>query len=410
MSYKEVQNKSICAGSNGFAEALPDEYDGVKVFPLLVFMHGLGEQGNGNTELFNVSKMGPLAQVKWGNFKTPFVMIAPQMRKGFWPDNTHVQQVIDYAKANYKVDKVFLTGLSMGGAATWDYAQTYPDRLLAILPTCGALGANNPGAQRIAAAKLPVYATHNNADPMVSYSNSTGWVNAINSYGGNANLITYNSTTHDSWTATYNTTTKQYDGLTWHEWFLQFYSQQVVIPPVVEPSTITILPTDEKYITVSKGWAQTAKDIYGTSKTISGTTDQDLYNAERWGVFSYQVPVPNGDYTVRLKFAELFHSSIGRRVFNVDIEGQRVLAGFDILANVPKFTALEKSFPVKVTDGKIDIQFSATVDNAKITAIDIIPGVIQQYNTTVEITSVASGKVLKTYTDTFSEPVKVDVK
>lgn len=405
MSYQEIQNKQICAGSNGFAEALPDDYDGVKVFPLLVFMHGLGEQGNGNTELFNVSKHGPLAQVKFNGFKTPFVMIAPQMRKGFWPDNTHVQQVIDYAKVNYKVDKVFLTGLSMGGAATWDYAQTYPDRLLAILPTCGALGANNPGAQRIANAKLPVYATHNNADPMVSYSNSTGWVNAINSYGGNAKLLTYNSTTHDSWTATYNTTNKQFDGFTWAEWFLQFYKQPIVIPP---PQKITILPEDSRF-KVTRGWVQTAKDIYGTDKTISGTTDQTLYNKERWGLFDISVPVPNGEYTVVLKFCELFHSSVGRRVFNVDINGTRVLTGFDILANVPKFTALEDAFSVTVTNGLIDIDFDPVKDNATISAIEIIPGKVVTYPVTVEVQN-ESGKVLKTYSDTFNEPVKVVVK
>jgi predicted peptidase len=81
MSYREVQNTKICVGSNGFAEALPDDYDGSKVFPLLVFIHGLGEQGNGNTQLFNVSKHGPLAQVKFNGYKTPFVMIAPQFLK-----------------------------------------------------------------------------------------------------------------------------------------------------------------------------------------------------------------------------------------------------------------------------------------------------------------------------------------
>lgn len=411
MSYREVQNTKICTGSNGFAEALPDDYDGSKVFPLLVFIHGLGEQGNGNTELFNVSKHGPLAQVKFNGFKTPFVMVAPQFLKDYWPGNMNVDQVITWAKSTYKVDKVFLTGLSMGGAATWDYAQNNPTKLLAILPTCGALGANNTGAKAIADARLPVYATHNDGDPRVSYSNSTSWVNAIKAAGGNAKLLTFQSTTHDSWTRTYDLTRKEFDGYNWAEWMMQFYQQAVVIPPVdPKPTTITILPTDEKNITVSKGWAQTSKDIYGSDRKISGTDDQVLYNAERFGVFSYQIPLPNGDYTVKLKFAELFHNSIGRRVFNVDIEGQRVLAGFDILANVPKFTALERSFQVKVTDGSLKIDFTATVDNAKITSIDIIPGVIQQYNTTVEISSVATGKVLKSYTDTFSEPVKVDVK
>lgn len=412
MSFREVPNKQICTGSNGFGEALPNDYEtSGKTYPLLIFIHGLGEGGNGSTELSLVFKHGPLAQVKWNNYDTPFVMIAPQFKRDLWAYSNNVQQAIDYAKANYRVDKVFVTGLSMGGGATWDYAQYNPTKLLAILPVCGALSPNANGAKAIGLAKLPVYATHNLGDGVVPYSHSTGWVNGILAAGGNAKLLSYASTTHDSWTRTYDLTKNEFDGYNWAEWLMQFYQQAIVQPPVdPKPTTITILPTDEKYITVSKGWAQTSKDIYGADKNISGTDDQVLYNAERWGAFSYEVPLPNGDYTVKLKFAELFHSSIGRRVFNVDIEGQRVLAGFDILANVPKFTALEKSFQVKVTDGKLSIGFTATVDNAKITAIDIIPGIIQQYNTKVEISSVATGKVLKTYTDTFSEPVKVDVK
>lgn len=406
MTYNEYQNVSICNGSNGFAEAIPDGYDGIKAFPLLVFIHGLGEQGNGASELFNVSKHGPLAQVKFNGFKTPFVMIAPQFRKGYWPSAADVKKTIDYANATYKVDKVFLTGLSMGGGATMDYAQAYPDTLAAILPTCPALGSNNTGAQKIATAKLPCYFTHNNGDPQVSYSNSTGWVNAITNYGGNAKLLTFNSTTHDSWTRTYDPNRKELDGKNWAEWMLQYYTQ--VQQPIEPPKKITILPTDEKFIKVSKGWAQTATDIYGGHKAIAGTSDQALYNAERWGVFEYNIPVPNGEYTVVMKFAELFHSSPGRRVFNVDINGQRVLTGFDILANVPKFTALEMDFPVTVTGGFINIDFDPTVDNAKITAIDIIPGKVVSYPVKVEVMN-EKGDVIDTITKTYNEPVTVKV-
>jgi predicted esterase len=406
MPYQEIQNKQICVGSNGFAEALPSTYDGVKMFPLLVFLHGLGEQGNGNTELFAVSKHGPLAQVKFNGYDTPFVMIAPQFRKGYWPAAANVQEVINYAKANYKVDGVFLTGLSMGGGATMDYAQSNPKGLLAALPTCPALGSNQTGAKNIADAKLPVYFTHNNGDPQVSYSNSTGWVNAINTAGGNAKLLTFASTTHDSWTRTYDLTRKELDGKNWAEWLLQFYNQ-IEIPPIT-PTKFSILPTDETYLKVTKGWAQTATDIYGGAKVISGTTDQKLYNAERWGIFDYSVPVPNGEYTVVLKFCELFHSSIGRRVFNVDLNGNRVLTAFDILAQVPKFTALEYSFPVNVTNGKIDIDFDPTVDNAKITAIDIIPGKVVTYPVKIEVVN-EKGEVIDTISKTYNEPVTVKV-
>lgn len=423
-SYNEYQNKQIASGTNGFAEYLPAGYSLGSGYPAIVFMHGLGEQGNGTTQLFNVSKFGPLSYTKFAGWTPNFVMIAPQWLSGIWPDANRVEQVINYLKANYKIDRnrIYLTGLSMGGGATWDYASSSAARastVAAILPTCGAMGANASGAKNIADSKLPVFITHNIGDPTVSYSNSTGWLNAINQAGANpaAVLRTFQSGTHNSWDSTYDPKIKVFKGtMNAYEWMLQ-YSRGSIAPPIIippdTPKSFMIVPTDERYVYSRKGYAQTCIDIYGTTKTIHGTSFQTFYNAERWGLFSYDIPVTvSGRYTVKLYFAELFHNAAGKRVFNVDIEGVRVLENFDILRNVAKFTAYERSFDVDVTDGRLNIDFTAVVDNAKITGIEVTPtGTVlppgPKYYSTITIMDSATSTVLKGYADSFRQPIKI---
>lgn len=159
-------------------------------------------------------------------------------------------------------------------------------------------------------------------------------------------------------------------GANFSEWMLPYSSGVPVLPS--QPRKLTILPSDERFINNVRGWAHTTDEIYGSPRTILGTTEQDLYNAERFGVFDYTIPIANGDYTVVFKFCELYHNLVGKRVFNVDLNNNRVLSNFDILANVAKFTAHTRSFNVTVTNGQLKIDFSAVVDNASITAIDII--------------------------------------
>ena len=116
-----------------------------------------------------------------------------------------------------------------------------------------------------------------------------------------------------------------------------------------------------------------AGSTFSTTQTIGNTTAQPLYQTERFGTFQYQFSVPNGNYTVNLKFAEIYFTSSGQRVFNVAINGTAVLSNFDIVAQAGAFTAIDKSFPVTVSGGSITIQFTPTVDNAKISAIEILP-------------------------------------
>ena len=114
---------------------------------------------------------------------------------------------------------------------------------------------------------------------------------------------------------------------------------------------------------------------YSTRHAIAQTEDDLLYQSEYYGQdFSYDAAVANGNYDVTLKFAEIYFSAAGKRVFDVTIEDQLVLDDFDIFAEAGgKNIALDRTFTVEVTDGNIDLDFLGSVNNAKISAIEIEP-------------------------------------
>jgi hypothetical protein len=104
-----------------------------------------------------------------------------------------------------------------------------------------------------------------------------------------------------------------------------------------------------------------------------------VYQTERWGAcryrFSMKPPPPGGSYTVRLHFAEVKFDAAGKRVFNVDINGRKALAGFDIFQEAGgRNKAVVREFPGVLPDdgGNITIQFRrGAADEPKICAIEI---------------------------------------
>lgn len=118
-----------------------------------------------------------------------------------------------------------------------------------------------------------------------------------------------------------------------------------------------------------------------TAQAIGNTTDDLLYQTERFGDFSYDLAVANGDYTIELHFAEVYFGlsgggsagGVGSRVFNVNIEGgAEELTNYDIFADVGPGNAVVKLFPVTVTDGILNIVFTTVTNNAKVSAIAIL--------------------------------------
>ncbi len=112
-----------------------------------------------------------------------------------------------------------------------------------------------------------------------------------------------------------------------------------------------------------------------SSKSISGTQDETLYQSYRWGPsFGYHIPIQNGSYDVILHFAEVFLTSEGERAFDVSIENVSKLNDFDILKEVGQLSATRKVFKgIKVTDGVLEIDFaSSTQKEAIVSGIEVI--------------------------------------
>ena len=155
---------SMVPNSKAFYEYLPQNYNSEsQTYPLMVFLHGVGELGNGTAgSLTTVLRNGPPKYINDGTFPVSFtvngqvfkfIVISPQFVG--WPSAADVQGVIDYAVGTYRVNtnRIYLTGLSMGGGVTWDYASAgsaFANRLAALLPVCGASGSTPQKAQVIA--------------------------------------------------------------------------------------------------------------------------------------------------------------------------------------------------------------------------------------------------------------------
>ena len=125
------------------------------------------------------------------------------------------------------------------------------------------------------------------------------------------------------------------------------------------------------------GFLGTTSSTWGVTNSIAGTSDPKLYQNERWGPNStpihYQFAVPNGTFTVNLKFAELYYSGPNQRIFNIALNGQAVLSNFDEYAAAgTNFTATDHVFTLVVTNGQVDIQLLPVVSNPTICAIEIV--------------------------------------
>ena len=112
-----------------------------------------------------------------------------------------------------------------------------------------------------------------------------------------------------------------------------------------------------------------------TNAAVTNTLNQALYRTERYSMTAYRFVVPNGKYTVKLHFAEVYSgiTDAGQRVFSFNVQGHE-FKDFDIWVKAGGFSkAYVESVNVDVTDGKLNITFTPNVENPKICGIEILP-------------------------------------
>ena len=176
-----------------------------KRWPLMLFLHGAGERGN---DLEKVKMHGPPKLIAQEGKEFPFIIVSPQCPAGGWWSNdlqiAALNALLDDVVARYRVDadRIYVTGLSMGGFGTWRLACDYPGRFAAIAPICG--GGDPARVERIK--HLPVWVFHGAKDETVPLRASEAMVDALKKAGGNVRFTVYPEAGHDSWTETYNNT------------------------------------------------------------------------------------------------------------------------------------------------------------------------------------------------------------
>jgi acetyl esterase/lipase len=280
-----ARNVSMIANSKGYYEYLPQGYSATSTqkYPLILFIHGMGELGS---TLSPVLRNGIPRLINQGSFPTSFtvngvvhrfIVISPQFVA--WPSAPDINSVLDYVVSHYNVDpaRIYLTGLSMGGGATWDYGgnqgnAAYPKRVAAIVPICGAAYPSIYKARVIANNNLPVWAFHNSGDGTAPVSYTNDFVSGINSTIPAPNPLAkktiFNVGGHDAWTTAYNPTYRE-QSKNVYEWMLQ-YTRSVGTPPTNTPPTVNA--GADKTITLPTSSAQLAATASDPGGSIASYT------------------------------------------------------------------------------------------------------------------------------------------
>jgi predicted peptidase len=199
---------------------LPADYRGNSTnrWPLIFFLHGSGERG---TNVWKTATHGPSKYIK-SHPDFPFIFVSPQCANREYWDREPLIELLDDVTAKYRVDtnRIYLTGLSMGGFGAWELATAYPERFAAVAPICGGgrfisvLLTGYDGRLK-ALQSLPVWAFHGAKDPVVPLAESERMVEMMKAAGcKEVEFTVYPGAQHDSWTETYSNP-KLY------EWFLE---------------------------------------------------------------------------------------------------------------------------------------------------------------------------------------------
>lgn len=191
---------------------LPENFDENKKYPLVFFLHGAGEWGE---NLEDVARHGYLQRVRENGEEFPFIVIAPQCpARKYWGCYTEsLLAFLNFICESLPVDteRIYLTGLSMGGTGTWMLAMAAPERFAAMAPICGT-GIYWFGESLV---DIPIMIYHGDCDEIVPLSESISMVNSVNKRGGNAQIEICYGLGHNAWDVAYS-------GDRLMNWFLQY--------------------------------------------------------------------------------------------------------------------------------------------------------------------------------------------
>lgn len=179
---------------------VPYDYDPKQSWPVILFLHGAGERGEDGLKQ---TAVGIGHAIRMNPDRFPTIVVMPQCPEDVWWDAAldDVKIALDQTRAEYNIDpnRIYLTGLSMGGFGTWIYGAAEVDTFAALMPICG--GGKLEDAAKLA--RVPIWAFHGDADETVKPEESRKMVEAVKKAGGRVQYTEYKGVGHNSWDAAY---------------------------------------------------------------------------------------------------------------------------------------------------------------------------------------------------------------
>ena len=198
----------------------PTNSDTTKKYPLVLFLHGSGERGNDNAKQLKNGALNFASSLNRTKF--PCYVVVPQCAFGKqwvdvdWRLPSHIQPkkssiylertifLLDSLinKLNIDTNRIYITGLSMGGFGVWDAISRWQWKFAAAVPVCG--GGDTAKASIVK--DIPIWAFHGDIDKVVMVSRSRDMIALIKKAGGSPKYTEYLNTGHNAWTETYSNT------------------------------------------------------------------------------------------------------------------------------------------------------------------------------------------------------------
>ena len=225
---------------NGYYVGLPAKYNlSSKRYPLLIFIHGGGQFGNGNLDLpillnegipqlYDEKIFPPDFDIGGEHFS--FIMLAPQLRKN--PENEEVISFINYAFENYRIDssRIYLAGMSNGGRITCNVAAAHPELFAAIVPMAGVPDSSglDEKTSKLAESKLPIWIFHNDSDEVIDIKVPIRFIESMDNFSPEIppRFTDFEEPMgllgHDAWTRATNPQFKE-NNLNIYQWMLSYH-------------------------------------------------------------------------------------------------------------------------------------------------------------------------------------------